>query len=142
VIPPTTNFKTLERKTDLLELMSDAAQMFAKRGFHRGANAVEGELFTPSVLCGRDHSADDVGQFGRRTQVHGALPAAVAIAERVVGPVSTCADGTPRANDGSLANEKVWAVGQEVLDAGEFSVSHDSGCSMLDAGFRRPAVAG
>jgi hypothetical protein len=28
------------------------------------------------------------------------------------------------------------------LDAGESGVSHDSGCSMLDAGCRRPAVAG
>jgi hypothetical protein len=116
-IAPSADFETFERETCSFELLSDVTHVCAKRGFHGGALVLESELFAPRALCVGDQFADRSGHVGRGTQVHGALPATVAIAERVVGAKSTVADRAPGGDDGGLSAEEVGSIFDKVLNA-------------------------
>ena len=90
--PPTTDFRTFEDKAELFELTSQFVRMNAQRGLDGRSLAVEGKLFAAWMLRGREQRADGIGRVGRRAEINRALSAAVAVAERVVGPKSTFAD--------------------------------------------------
>jgi hypothetical protein len=122
-LSPAANFEAFERETELFKLTSDVTHMFSQRRFHCATHSPERELGAASALGCGEQTADFIGQYFRRAEINGTLPAAIAVAERVIGAETTLADNSPRGDDRSLAGEQFAIVGYESLDTLQFLVN-------------------
>lgn len=89
-----------------------------QRGADRDGQPLQRAQLAAGALQTGERGAHRVGRRGRGAEIQRALPAVVAVAERIVRAATPAAGLPPRGDDGSLAAEQLGASGQQPASAG------------------------